>query len=242
MDKYQSKLLERNKQLTLDSAEGKGNVELIDSTLVLTQNENYNIKQYTLNIVNDAIASVQVDGKAIRGNGSFEIPIDFDKRVKKIVILFSNNFADPCEFDVKYKESDKEAYDEKVIAHNKAMRLANMCATCKTGDALVNFYWGKASDDYAYSLLSLYVYTGRNDENQYLLMQEFKIENGVFYKSISDLAFEEYVAELSQFDQNDRLIISTELKFSIDDFKDKVIETLKKELEGVKGQIRLNRR
>ena len=45
MDKYQSKLLERNKQLTLESGQGTGQVELTDSEIVLTQNENYKYRR-----------------------------------------------------------------------------------------------------------------------------------------------------------------------------------------------------
>lgn len=237
MDKYQSKLLERNKQLTLESSQGNGQVELTDSEIVLTQNENYNVKKYQLIIVNDAVETIQLDGKTIQGNESFKAEIDFDNKVKKIIISFKNGFANPCEFNVRFIEADKTAYDQKVVAQNNAECLANMNATCKTGLDLVNIYWNKASEKYVYTKIALYVYV-ENQKSEYLFMQEYKVDDDVFYKSVTGLAIGDYKVKVSQFDSNNNLIVSTEVQFSITNPLNKKLDAIASKLDEVRGQVK----
>ena len=241
MDKYQAKLLERNKQFTLESGQGNGQVELADSEIVLTQNENYNVKKYELIIINDAIETIQLDGKTIQGNESFKADIDFDNKAKKIIISFKNGFANPCEFNVRYVEANKTAYDQKVAAQNNAECLANMNATCKTGVDLVNIYWNKASENYAYTKIALFVYV-ENQKSEYLFMQEFKIDNEIFYKSVTGLALGDYKVKVSQFNSNNNLIVSTEVKFSITNPLNKKIDAIASKLDEVRGQVKASGR
>lgn len=241
MDKYQSKLLERNKQLTLESSQGNGQVELTDSEIVLTQNENYNVKKYQLIIVNDAVETIQLDGKTIQGNESFKADIDFDNKLKKIIISFKNGFANPCEFNVRFIEADKTAYDQKVAAQNNAECLANMNATCKTGLDLVNIYWNKASEKYAYTKIALYVYV-ENQKSEYLFMQEYKVDDDVFYKSVTGLAIGDYKVKVSQFDSNNNLIVSTEVQFSITNPLNKKLDAIASKLAEVRGQVKASGR
>lgn len=241
MDKYQSKLLERNKQLTLESSQGNGQVELTDSEIVLTQNENYNVKKYQLIIVNDAVETIQLDGKTIQGNESFKADIDFDNKLKKIIISFKNGFANPCEFNVRFIEADKTAYDQKVAAQNNAECLANMNATCKTGLDLVNIYWNKASEKYVYTKIALYVYV-ENQKSEYLFMQEYKVDDDVFYKSVTGLAIGDYKVKVSQFDSNNNLIVSTEVQFSITNPLNKKLDAIASKLAEVRGQVKASGR
>lgn len=241
MDKYQESLLKRTKRLSLNSIQGNGKVEFRDSEIVLTQNNNYNITKYVLCIVNDAIESIQIDDIVINGNDTFEIDIDFDKKAKKIIFTFKNGFANPCVFYAKYIEANKAQYDSLLVEQNTAACLQKMNATCRTGLDLVNIYWNKASAGYFKTKVSLYAYV-ENQKREYLFMQEYEIEDNVFYKSITGLAFGNYRVIISQFDSNNNLIVSTELSFSINNFFAKGLESLASKLNEVKGQVKASGR
>ena len=228
MDKYQLKLIERNKQLSLDSVDGNGKVEITDLEIILTQNENYNVEKYILTIVNDAIEVIKIDEEEIKGNERFEIPIDFSKKSNKITVIFKNGFANPCDFALKYVDADKESYDQKVIAQTNANYLANMNVLCKTGLDLVNIYWNKSSNKYKYTKISLFVYS-ENKKNEYIFMQDFIIKDEIFYKSITGLAFGEYKINIGQYDSENNLVVSTEVTFKINN----KLETITKMLDAL---------
>ena len=68
---------------------------------------------------------------------------------------------------------------------------------------LITIKFSNANDNVAYTKISLI-------DNNKQLMGIFKVDEGMFYKSITDLAFGRYFYKVQQFDEFANLIVETD--------------------------------
>ncbi len=77
-----------------------------------------------------------------------------------------------------------------------------------TGNDLVNIYFQPCCDEYERTEITLY------KDNQ--MLTKYKVDDGVFFKSISGLAYGNYEYIVKQFGKNDKLLLETgKIRFSI---------------------------
>ena len=225
MDKYQEYLINRIDHSYFDLAtSGETNGE--DSAfqgnrdkIVLKQNEDITMKDYTLYIANRAFESVV----AIAGTtqtpfkqehdpvysspnsgdqNRFYLPIDFEHKIDSIKIVFKNNLANDLILPVVYEEADKKAYYAKQEKKHKDDLLATAAIKCSTGADLVNIYFQPCSNEYSKTEIILY-HDGQ-------MLAKYKVDEDCFFKSIGGLAYGQYSFVLKQYDENSKLILETE--------------------------------
>ena len=74
---------------------------------------------------------------------------------------------------------------------------------------MVNIKFQYCNDNVSYTKISLY------DDNKQL-MGTFKVDAGMFYKSITNLAYGKYFYKVAQYDINNELILETDfISFSL---------------------------
>lgn len=135
---------------------------------------------------------------------TYVIEFDFDNPIiTKIKIHFVNDLADPFEIPVEYVEADKEKYyqgkeKERTNELIKQMRVTHAC-----GNDLVTIKFNHCSESVASTEISLF-------DDMLQLMGIFKVEEGMFYKSITNLAYGKYHFVVKQYDKDNNLIISTD--------------------------------
>ena len=235
MDKYQMSLLNKTTDLLLYSHLGNGSISFLGENIEITQNENYNINDYVLSFKNPAISQVIIGKNSIKliNDGKFEIPISFSKKEELLYIHFTNNVIDDCSIKLIYHDASKDLYDEMIAKENEKqlLNMANIHTAC--GIDLINVYWQNAREDVMYTIINLF------EANTMQFLAAFKSEDNVFYKSITNLAFNKYVIKVEQFNNHDEIVISKSLTVSLD-----FDNTLKSELRnivnslaGVKSQV-----
>ncbi len=138
----------------------------------------------------------------------FCIPVDFNKRVSKIKICFENNLADDYFIKLKYIEADKDVYYSKQEENRKADLLKKLDLSHATGADLVNIYFQPCSENYAKTEIFLY----RNGK----IIAKYTVDEEMYFKSITGLAYGEYSYKIKQYDKDGKLLIETqESKFYI---------------------------
>lgn len=178
MDKYQDNLLNTNQsyyRFAVRDVLGKESV-LKNDIIVVKQDEDITITDYTLFIANIAIEAVYaVSGKnkvpfnceidpeyssPESGNRNrFFYHISFEDKIDNVLIIFKNNFADDLLLKVKYMEADKKAYYDRMDKQHKEDLLKQANVRCSTGADLVNIYFQPCCDKYAYTEILLYIAT-----------------------------------------------------------------------------------
>lgn len=203
MDKYQNSILNRG-TIDLISDKGNGTATITDDVLTLKQNENYAIVQYTLRIINPMVESVKIGDKTFSQNGeTVEVAIDFNAKEETILLKFKNGFAEPCKLALYYLYADKNVYDIKIEAAQKEHYISEMRFTCRNGIDLVNLYWQKACAEVATTEIAFYAL-----EDKEFLISKTEYDSSQHYCAISNLAFGKYVAEITQKDNNGRVLIT----------------------------------
>lgn len=232
MNKYQKAILCANNLISISTIDYNNKVEHFkdfdfeNDSITVTQNENYNITKYVLTLPikgierisllksNDEWENIEYDAK----HKVVKINLDFEDKIKKIKFKFVDNIADELEMKVIFKDADKKLYDAKIKAEfeakerEKLLKALSLSHAC--GQDLVNIKFQNCNNEVAYTKISLYDYNGESRERQ--LMATYKVEEGVFFKAIKDLAYGRYEYKVEQFDKNDNLIVSSEyIEFKI---------------------------
>lgn len=195
-------------------------------TFTITQNEDINIIEYVLIVGDrylgktyllDIIERVEVlengkwqkiDTSIDRNMQVYRILINFNNRIEKIKFGFKNNLADDYILNLKYVEADKEKYYAKQAQQKKDELLKTASIKHSTGNDLVNIYFQPCCDEYERTEITLY------KDNQ--MLAKYNVDDGVFFKSISGLAYGNYEYIVKQFGKNDKLLLETDkIKFSI---------------------------
>ena len=175
MDKYQAYLTNCACFLSVGNEKGD-RLSIQDGKLLLKQNEDIAIKNYTLTIANYAVEKLTVikgtqeisfagttEAPSAHKNSTsvwFMVPIDFENRIDAIRFSFKYNLADDVTISIEYEEADKQAYYAKKEQERKAELLSIAAVKCSTGADLVNIYFQPCCEKYAYSSIELYLADG----------------------------------------------------------------------------------
>ncbi len=223
MNKYQKYLINKCDFLYSLTGNNKEQKCLCDEKIIITQVEDITQTKYNLKIVSGCVEKIY----AIKGNIKLELqhedspqskikrplaifscPIDFDDRINSIEIQFKYDVADSIIIPIVFKEADKNAYYEKKENETKKALIIKAQIKHSTGADLVNIYFQPCCEDYANTAIVLYL--GEQ------LMAKYKVDEEVFFKSISGLAYGTYYYELIQYDANGKELLHTEkIKFCI---------------------------
>lgn len=128
---------------------------------------------------------------------SFDNPITCIRAIDKLALVDSLEIPVICEL------ADKEAY----YARKEQERIQSLinAASIKhaTGQDLINIRFKNCCEEVAYTKIKLF-----DDGKQ--LMGEYKVDDGMFFKTIGGLAYGKYYYKLSQFNNKNNLIIETD--------------------------------
>lgn len=193
----------------------------------LIQNEDFSKTLYTVYIYGEQIEKCEVITKSfteviprenldnthkstITGCG-YRYIFDFDNKVESIRLDIKNNLCDPIIIPIEYKEADRDLYKEKIKEAQKQALLNNASISLANGSNLVNIYFQPCNDSYKRTEIVLF----RNIANEpkeakWQRLVKLKIEQDVFYHSITGLAYGNYAFVLKQFSNKDELLIETE--------------------------------
>ena len=184
----------------------------IDDSLEIKQLDDINIKKYFLFLYNKNFENVRYtqNNKVIDAYvktqddiTAYGIELDFDNRIENIIIEFKYNMADPLTVKLNYQEADKNAYYEKIENARIGDLVNKLSISHSCGQDLVTIKFQKCSDIVKYTKISLF-------DDKKLLMGEFKVDEGMFYKSITNLAYGKYYYKLAQFDFQNKLIVESD--------------------------------
>ena len=128
------------------------------------------------------------------------------------------------EIGIAYKEADKQAYNEMQAVLQKENTLKRAAIKHSTGDSLVNIYFQSCADNYDHTEISLFIpdktevvrvggpHGPVNQENvlSWALIMKATVENGIFFKSITGLAYGRYAYIVKQLDKGNNLLIETD--------------------------------
>lgn len=220
MNKYQKFVVERIRgylATEMDFNSNKPLIEFLDenNNLLITQDENYNIKHRNLLLASTSISYVEIDGKRIdkinddncKLKNSVIIPFDFDKKSSKVTIHFMDDIVEPIDLGIRYIEVDHSIYDAKVQKEvNSRINPEH-----KTGNDLVNIYWDLVSERVSETRVILYSVSDGKER----LIAKYK-ENEAAFKSITGLAFGNYKYEIIEFDEEGKELARTpKISFTI---------------------------
>lgn len=223
MDKYQSILLfgEPSHKMyscycvsVKDGCHIEGYIDCETDSYTLKQEEDIDSTKYTF-----GVQAIPVIAKCYYlKNGTWHetkehhnmhvCELDFNNRVKKYKICFKDNMADDYIFSFIYQEIDKDAYYAKQEQQKKDDLLKAASIKHSTGNDLVNIYFQPCSDEYERTEITLF------KDGQ--MLAKYKVDDGVFFKSISGLAYGTYEYVVKQYAKGDKLLLETDkIKFSI---------------------------
>jgi hypothetical protein len=228
MNKYQKELINSSK-ININNSEAK--IVISEDSFIINQSENAYIEEYNIIINNPAVSKIEIDNDSINNSDGYHFVLDFKKRKETITFHFNDNLADKLSLKLVYNEKSKEDWDEK----NKVNRWKELEPRAQikvsTGVDLVNIYFQPCSDDYSKTVIELYTAKGKWSEHPRVigrgqtfvpsllsatienLMAKFTIEEGVYFKSITGLAFGAYGFKLSQFSKDDDLLFTSDYQY-----------------------------
>ena len=169
---------------------------------------------------------------SVTNDGKYAVIADFDNKIDAIKLRFANNLADDFEFVVAFVEADRKEYEEWQKALLLASRTKRAAIKHSVGDSLINIYFQPCEDDCESTEISLFVPdkydTAQAHQRKVLswsLIMSAWVEKGMFFKSITGLAYGRYAYVVKQFDKNNQLLFSTDyVEFSINKPQPPVIE------------------
>lgn len=221
------------------TANGYDGSSLLEGKININQDENINILDYQIYILEKGgltpIESIQVfkggkwsEIKPLKKADGYEwfdkivqmiedkrnvyvVDINFNDRIEKIKFVFNNNFVDPMEFELVYKESSKEAYYQKVEAKNRQSLIDSAQIKIATGNDLVNVYFQPCNDQCTKTVIELF-----STSNGRMLLGKFTVDEGMFFKSITGLAYGHYEIKVTQYGKdNNALFTSDAIPFEL---------------------------
>ncbi len=191
-----------------------------NNKIILEQNENYNVKKYTIYMTYNnskfygLVKSIEYCFSGITNfatkinDEGFQIEVDFDNRIDNITIHINDEVVEPIIINVEFIEANKEVYDAKIQLQrkNELDKLVNV--NVKTGDQLINVLFQPVSDKYSYSMIELYAI---NQLNEKQLMAKYKTDKEVYFYSITGLAYGQYAIIFAQYDCENNQIYKSDL-------------------------------
>ncbi len=229
MDKYQEQFMNGRHFLCFDLVSKKTVGEVFNNeSLTIRQDSDITHTRYILLIASNSIEKIEIceNGKYTEyakkdineypnilqqypkllqfNKKDFIIELDFEtKSISKIKLHFVHDFADPLEIFIEYVDADKEAYykkaaEEKRLELIKQMNIAHSC-----GQDLVTIRFKNCCDEAACTKIALY-------DGSKQFMGTFTVEQGMFYKSITNLAYGKFYYIIEQFDTDGNVLVTTD--------------------------------
>lgn len=224
MDKYQESLMRGIRFELFDAITSKGqDVVYENDALKIVQDKDITHNEYLVYIArnNSVISKVEVfengeykeppqytpikffDGSTFYRK-DLVIKVDFDSQsITKIRVYFVDDLADPLEITTEYVSADKEQYYKEKELQERLELIDKMKVAESCGEDLVTIRFQKCLDSVEATKITLF-------DKSKQLMGVFKVEEGMFYKSIINLAYGTYFYKVSQYDKNDVLIVETD--------------------------------
>lgn len=132
----------------------------------------------------------------------FGLQLNFNKPIENIKIFFNLNIADPITIPIHFVEADENEYYKNIEKERHISLLNKLNISHSCGQDLITIKFQNCNDDVCNTKITLY-----DDKKQ--IMGVFKVDEGMFYKSITSLAYGKYFYTLSQYDKNDNLIVES---------------------------------
>lgn len=222
MDKYQKYILTQTYGVGssfIFNSFSKGLYDENNDCFIITQDDDITITKYKLVLSSRTRNACPISNIAVCKNEKWEIieancqayiiTVDFEDRIEKIKFSFTNNLADDYILKLKYVEADKDKYFAKQAQQKKDNLLKTASIKHSTGNDLVNIYFQPCCDEYERTEITLF------KDNQ--MLAKYKVDDGVFFKSISGLAYGKYEYVVKQFGKDNKVLLETDkIKFSID--------------------------
>lgn len=180
----------------------------LEEPITLKQVEDINKKRYFLFLHNTNLKNVYYTkdnnkfsalSKRAEGLTAFGIKIDFDNKIDGILVEFKNDMAEPLNFSLEFVDADKEAYYDKIKQQENQDKLSKLNISHSCGNDLVTIKFQNCSENVEYTKITLF-------DNNKQLMGVFKVDEGMFYKSITNLAYGEYFYKVEQYDKENNEI------------------------------------
>ena len=205
-----------------------GSYDKTTNCFIIKQDKDITKTVYVLKISQDKcpfVAAVQVKKSTSYVDVPLsEIIIDFNDRIDAIRLKFIKNIADDLEIGIAYKEADKQAYNEMQAVLQKENTLKRAAIKHSVGESLVNIYFQPCADNYDHTEISLFIPDktevkkvggpygpiNREDVLSWCLIMKTTIENEIFFKSITGLAYGRYAYIVKQFDKANSILIETD--------------------------------
>lgn len=134
----------------------------------------------------------------------FGIQLNFNKPIEYIQIFFNFDLADPITLPVNFIKADEKEYYQKIEKEKYDNLLSKLRVSHSCGQDLITIKFQNCSTEVCSTKITLY-----DDKKQ--IMGIFKVEEGMFYRSIINLAYGKYFYKLSQYDKENNLIIESDL-------------------------------
>lgn len=231
MDKYQLNLLNRA-TFKFFSKAGEEKIE-VSEKVFLYQNEDYTLKNYTIEIDNQSIASVTYRAKKyVASDSVITVEFDFDNIGSELLVSFKNGLADDCSIPVEAVLADKGAFDAKTAKEYRKQLISNAALVVANGDGLINVFWKKANEQVVKSIVKVFYYhrPTSGDAVEYLICEK---ETGSFYLSLTGLAYGEYRCVVEEFSSKS-LVIAVEGHTRLND----PVKVIKEESKEIKEHLK----
>ncbi len=218
MDKYQRFAYEKINVNEVVKEESEKLESLIkeNESIILKQNENYNIIKYVISLTDYCISKVEylLGDKWLLAekDDKFQhfIPIDFSNKTSKIKIYIDKDLAEPIEVPLEFLEADKSKYNEKMAVEHREKQTKIVNLQLKSGIDLINVLFKPVNETYSYSIIELYNCVETNREKSYEIMGKYKTQEGFNFHSITGLAFGSYAIILIQYDSKTNIIYKSD--------------------------------
>lgn len=176
--------------------------------IILEQDENIELVDYNLTLSNIYVETIEKililkneNWEEVETNETISINLNFLDRTQQIKFVFKNNIADEYIVCIEYIEANKEIYFAKKEQERKDNLLKKADIKVSTGADLVNIYFQPCSEDYLRTEIILY--------KDSMMLAKYKVDEEVFFKSITGLAKGKYSFVLKQYDNNSNIILET---------------------------------
>ncbi len=180
--------------------------------IILKQVEDINKKNYFLFVYNTNLKNIYYTKnnnkfaaliKSNEGLTAFGIELDFDDKASEITIEFKNDMAEPLTFSLEFVDADKESYYDKIKQQENQGKLSKLNVSHLCGNDLVTIKFQNCNKDVVTTQILLF-----DDKKQ--PMGIFKVDEGMFFKSITNLAYGKYFYKVEQYDRENNLIVFTD--------------------------------
>jgi hypothetical protein len=206
MDQFQAAILGRS---TLKTNISDAKISFSQEALVLEQSENAHIQKYEIKFDAKGIDLVQIDAINILSEENvYSFILDFEKRNQKIILKFTDGIAHDLELPIRYIEKDKNAWDEKVRQKqwNELEAVADI--SFSTGPSLVNIYFKPCNENYCRTTIEMYTANNQLTKIE-KLMGSFEVDEKMYFKSITGLAFGRFGFRILQYSKDDILLLKS---------------------------------